>query len=291
MALISPQREARLAALLWEFSTRASYQGVRLLPPRIASDMGEWLGRRVAPVLSPDAARTTVESLRRIRPDYTEAECAAAVDRMWGHIGRVQAEMAVIERMWGSASISIRNGECVKRAVASGRPVVFVFPHMGNWELLALVAQHLGARTSSVYEELPHRFQLDLVQRARRRIGHRVISPDREGLIALLGSMRRKEAVGLAIDEFKHGNVIAPAFGRPPRRDTNACLVESLARRFGAMVIPAHCVRTGPLEFVVSVLDPLERPTAADLNTLCESWIRAHPEQWYMLHRLRFDQA
>lgn len=291
MALISPQRKAQLAESTWAWFIKFVYHCLRLLPPRLASDTGAWLSRRVGPAHNPNAARAALENLRRIRPDYSEAERMQAVDRMWEHIGRVQAEMAVIERMWDSAAITLRNGDCVRRAVASGRPILFVFAHMGNWELLALGAQHMGARVPSVYEELPDRFELDLVQRSRRRIGHRVISPDREGLIALLGSMRRNEAVGLAIDEFKNGNVIAPSLGRPPRRDTNACLVESLARRFGAIVIPVHCVRTGHFEFVLDALDPLERPTAAELEALCESWIKANPEQWYMLPRLRLDRG
>lgn len=289
MALVSPQRRAQLAESAWALFIKTMYHCLRLLPPRRASDVGAWLSRRVGPAHNPNSARAALENLYRIRPDYSEAERVQAADRMWEHIGRVQAEMAVIERMWDSAAITIHNGECVRQAVASGRPILFVFPHMGNWELLALGAQLLGARVPSVYEELPDRFELDLVQRSRRRIGHRVISPDREGLLALLGSMRRNEAVGLAIDEFKNGNVIAPSLGRPPRRDTNACLVESLARRFGAIVIPVHCVRTGPFAFDLNVLDPLERPTAAELDALCETWIRAHPEQWYMLPRLRLE--
>jgi KDO2-lipid IV(A) lauroyltransferase len=289
MALISPRRRAQLADGAWALFIRGVYHFLRLLPPRLASDTGAWLSRRVGPAHNPNSARAALENLRRIRPDFSADERARAADRMWEHIGRVQAEMAVIERMWDNAAITIRNGDCVRRAVASGRPILFVFAHLGNWELLAIGAQRLGARVPSVYEELPDRFELDLVQRSRRRIGHRVISPDRAGLIALLGSMRRNEAVGLAIDEFKNGNVIAPSLGRPPRRDTNACLVESLARRFGAIVIPVHCLRSGVFEFVLDVLDPLERPSAAELDALCESWIRAHPEQWYMLPRLRFE--
>jgi Kdo2-lipid IVA lauroyltransferase/acyltransferase len=288
MPFFTPERLMQWGDKLWSMFIVLAYPVFRLFPPRFASDLGERLGRRYGPSRSPGSTREAIANLRQIRPDYSEAQCAEAVVAMWGQIGRVQAEMALMDRMWASAAISIRNGDCIRRAVSSGRPILFVFAHLGNWELLALGAQHLGAKVPSVYEELPDRVELDLVQRSRRRIGHKVISPDREGLLALLGSMRRNEAVGLAIDEFKNGNVIAPSLGRPPRRDTNACLVESLARRFGAIVIPVYCLRTGPFEFVLSVLDPLERPTAAELDALCETWIRAHPEQWYMLPRLRF---
>ncbi len=207
---------------------------------------------------------------------------------MWGQTGRVQAETALIERIWDTGAITARVADSVPPAVRSGRPVIFVFPHLGNWELLAILAKRLGADIPSVYENLPERHELALVQRSRRRIGHVVISPDRDGLLALLGVMRQGKAVGLGIDEYKNGNVIAPSFGRPPRRDTNARLVESLARRFNALVIPAYCLRTAPFAFTLTVLEPLERPSAEQLDALCESWIRANPEQWYMLPRLRF---
>jgi KDO2-lipid IV(A) lauroyltransferase len=287
MPFLAPQRLAQLGDKLWSEFIVLAYHVFRLFPPRLVSDLGERLGRRYGPSRSPGSTRAAIANLRHIRPDYSEAQCAEAVIRMWEQIGRVQAETAVMERMWESAAITVRNGDIVQRAVHSRRPVIFVFPHLGNWELLAIAAQRLGASVPSVYEVLPDRNEFELVQRSRRRIGHKVISPDRDGLITLVGALRRGEAVGLGIDEYKNGNVIAPSFGRPPRTDTNARLIESLARRFEALVIPAYCLRTAPFEFVLTVLDPIERPSAGQLDALCESWIRANPEQWYMLPRLR----
>ena len=287
MPLISPQRWNRIGDWVWHALLPFLYFIFRLFPARAASDVGERLGRRFGRSRSPLSTLAALDNLRRIRPDYSEAQREEAVQRMWEQIGRVQAETVVIERIWDSGAVTIRNGEIVTRAVQSKRPLIFVFPHLGNWELLAIGAQRLGASVPSVYEILPERHEFELIQRSRRRIGHRVIAPDRDGLIALLGALKRGEAIGLGIDEFKGGNVIAPSFGRQPRTDTNVRLIESLARRFDAPVIPTYCVRTAPFEFVLHVLEPLERPSAAQLDALCESWIRAHPEQWYMLPRLR----
>lgn len=287
MPFLPRQRLAQLGDKLWSEFIVLAYHVFRCLPPRFVSDLGERLGRRFGPSRSPGATREAIANLRHIRPDYSEAQLAEAVVRMWGQIGRVQAETAVMERIWDSGAVTVRNGDIVRSAVQSQRPLIFVFPHLGNWELLAIGAQHLGATIPSVYEILPDRHEFELVQRSRRRIGHTVIAPDRDGLITLLGALRRGEAVGLGIDEYKNGNVIAPSFGRPPRTDTNVRLIESLARRFGAMVIPTYCLRTAPFEFVLTVLDPLERPSAGQLDALCESWIKANPEQWYMLPRLR----
>jgi KDO2-lipid IV(A) lauroyltransferase len=289
MPLVSPQTWNRIGDRVWSALLPILYFILRRFPARAASDLGQRLGRRFGRSRSPLSTLAALDNLRRIRPDYSDAQREEAVDRMWEQIGRVQAETVVIDRIWDSAVITVRNGEIVPRALQSKRPIIFVFPHLANWELLAILAQHLGAAVPSVYEVLPDRHEFELVQRSRRRIGHRVIAPDRDGLIALVGAMKRGEAVGLGIDEYKGGNVIAPSFGRPPRTDTNARLVESLARRFNALVIPAYCLRTAPFEFVLTVLEPLEQPSAAQLDALCESWIRAHPEQWYMLPRLRLQ--
>jgi len=259
-----------------------------MVPPGLASGAGGWLGRRLGPSLYVESSRAALESLRRFRPQEPEPERLRALERMWSHVGRLQAETAVIDRIYDRAKIEIRNEASVRGALASKRPIVFVFAHLANWELLAVAVQRMGVQLNVVYEILPDPVELELALRARRRLGYRLIAPDRGGVRALLASLGRGEAVALAIDEFKHGNVVAPSLGRPRHPLSNAHFAVKLARRFEAPMIPAHCVRGSGLEFVLQFLDPIERPTPESLDALCESWIRAHPEQWYMLHRLRF---
>ncbi len=288
MPLLSPERKARLADGLWAALITAIFYALKLFPARAASAAGEFLGRRMGQSHHPDATRAAMDNLRRLRPDDPESGRAAAVARMWGHVGRLQAETAVIDRMWDSTAIAVHNEESVQRALRSGRPIVFVFAHLGNWELLAIAGQRMGVELNVVYELLPERFELELALRARAGLGYRLIPPNRAGVRQMLAALGRREAVALAIDEYKDGNVIAPPFGRPPRRGTNASFAAKLARQFNALVVPASCLRTGPFAFSIRFLDPLEPPAADALEALCESWIRADPEQWYMLPRLRF---
>lgn len=272
---------------LWGAVYHATYHGLRLLSCRTASALGARLGLAEGRKRYAEASLRAERCLAALRPDLAPQARAGAVDEMWRNVGRVHCEMPVIDRLWAAARIDLRGAEVLERALASRRPVVFAFSHLGNWELLAVAIQRAGFRLNVVYEDLRNRFERALANRSRRRLGYRLVPPTRRGTRELYAALARGEAVGLAIDEFKNDDVRAPAFGRPPAGDTNLRYAMRLAQRFDALVLPTYCLRTGPLAFTLHFLDELPAPEGAKLEALCESWIRAHPEQWYMLWRLR----
>ena len=262
------------------------YHAIRLLPSGTASDLGARLGLMEGG-LRFAALRPQVERcLSMIRPDLPPPPHASIIREMWQNVGRVHSEMAVLDRLWDVAAVTLVNAKALLDARHSGRPIVFVFPHLGNWEMLAIAIQRHGILLNVVYEQLHNRFENRLAERSRRRLGYRLIAPTRRGAREIYAALERREAVGLAMDEFKDGNVVAPAFGRPLPEASNLRYALRLARRFDAAVLPAYCVRTGPQSFTLTFVDPIINPDVASLNALCESWIRAHPAQWYMLWRL-----
>jgi KDO2-lipid IV(A) lauroyltransferase len=272
----------------WGAVNHVTYRVLRLLPAHAVSWVGKQLGLAAGRYRLPEVTARAQRNLARIRPDLTAEERAGAIARMWEHVGRTIAEIAVIERVFDGARITVENGAALRAALQPRRPALLVFAHLGNWELLAAVAQQYGARLNVVFELLRNRFERSLAERSRRRLGYRLISPDRRGVREMIGALRRGEALGLAMDEFRHGNVIAPSFGRPLPARCNLRYAAKLAREFDAALVAGYCLRTAPLEFRIVCHGPIERPGAEELNALCESWIRAHPEQWYMLHRLSF---
>jgi lauroyl/myristoyl acyltransferase len=208
---------------------------------------------------------------------------------MWRNVGRAHAEMAVIDRLWGGAGITVAGAQVLRDARLSGRPIVFTFVHLGNWELLAVAVQREGITLNVIYENLRNRFESRLAERSRRKLGYRLLAPTRSGLRAACAALQRGEAVAFAVDEYKAGNVIAPAFGRTPSPSSNLHYALRLARRFDALALPGYCLRTSPQAFVLKFLDPLADLDLSHLNALSESCIRAHLEQWYMLWRILPD--
>jgi KDO2-lipid IV(A) lauroyltransferase len=274
---------------LWGALYYAIFHALRLLPCAMASGLGARLGlvegRLHYAALQPRMAL----SLSRIRPDLSPQQHASIMRSVWQNVGRVHSEMAILDRLWDAAEVTLVNAQAIADARRSGRPVVVVFCHLGNWELLATAIQRQGITLNVVYENLSNRFENRLAVSARRRLGYRLIAPTRRGVREMYAALRRREAVALALDEFKNGRVIAPAFGRPLPADSNLGYALRLARRFDAVVLPTYCIRTGPLSFTLHFLDSMTNPDLGQLNALCESWIRAHPEQWYMLWRLSAD--
>ena len=271
---------------LWGAFYYSVYQAVRALPCRTASSLGARLGLAEALYRHSAASLRAKRCLSIIRPDLTPQARAQVVREMWQNVGRVHAEMAVIDRLWDSAEITLVNEHAFRDVQRHRRPVLLLFSHLGNWETLAIAMQRMGFTLNVVYENIRNRFERNLANRSRRKLGYRLIAPTRAGVREIFSALARGEAVALAMDEIKNANVIAPAFGRPLPDDSNVHYALRLARRFGAAILPLYCVRTAPLSFRLSFLDEMIKPDAVQLNALCETWIRAHPEQWYMLWRL-----
>lgn len=270
----------------WGAVDYATYYALRALPPRTASDIGSRLGLAAGRFRFPELTARCDHNLSLIRPDLAPSARSDIVRQMWANVGRAEAEMPVLDRLWDSAQITLVNEANLLDPLRAGRPIVAFFPHLGNWELLANAFQRLGAVLNVVYEILSNRFERRLAANARGLIGYRLIAPTRQGVREMFSALERREAVGLAIDEFRNGNVIAPAFGRALPKDSNIRYALKLANRFGAAILPCLCVRTSPFAFRLIFQDEMINPQVADLNALGESWIRTHPEQWYMLHRL-----
>lgn len=273
----------------WGAVNYATYYALRSLPTRTASDIGSRLGLAAGRFRFSDLTARSDRNLGLIRPDLTPPARAEIIRQMWANVGRLNAEMTVLDRLWDKVDLTVVNEKSFQEPQRAKRPIVFVFPHLGNWEAMAVAAKRFGIVLNVVYEELRNRFVRNLAAKARRQLGYRLIAPNRKGVRELLAALERGESVGIAIDEFRNDNVIAPAFGRPMPRNSNMHFALKLARRFNAPILPSYCLRTSALGFQLTCEDELINPDIADLNALCESWIRAHPEQWYMLHRLRLE--
>jgi KDO2-lipid IV(A) lauroyltransferase len=106
--------------------------------------------------------------------------------RPWDHIA------GFIKEVQGAGAVSA--------ALASGRGVIVLAPHLGNWEVLGLHLATLGS-TVSLYEPPKLSGLGPLIEQARQRSGARLVPTDSRGLATLIRSVRQGGIAGILPDQ------------------------------------------------------------------------------------------
>ncbi len=148
----------------------------RLLPLDAASGLGGWLGRVVGPRLG--VSKRAAINLRRALPGLGEAEMRRIMRGMWDNLGRVIAEyphLAEIEIYKKGGRVELVGEEHVEPLLASGRPVIFISAHFGNWEIATMAATQRGLPVAEVYRAANNPWVDRLIHRYRGTVGSELI--------------------------------------------------------------------------------------------------------------------
>jgi KDO2-lipid IV(A) lauroyltransferase len=154
--------------------------------------------------------------------------------------------------------IHIENRGLLEEALATGRGVVLLLAHMGNWELLSRLV-HLfppGSKTGAFYRPLNNPL-LDARVLARRQADGTRMFSKRDPFHQVTGFLREGGIVGVLADQRvgMQGEVV-PFFGRLTRTSP---LPSLLARRAKAEVLALSLVTERPGKWKAVFL-PVEKP-------------------------------
>ncbi len=284
------------------------HHGLRLLPTDRISDIGAKLGLRGGRKrrMASDRARA---ALRLLRPDATPDAIEALLEAHWRHVGRTFAEFAAHDRIVPEGRIAIEGGDIPHAILRAGRPLIVAGIHVGSWETIPGALHLLGIPVHGTFQPLSNRFRMRIAARMRRRSQVAAGAAESGFILPTLAAPfealrvleQRRAALMYFVDEDWGGRVQAPALGRPIRASGNIMRVVRLARRSGAAIVPAYGLRLGEaarfrVTFLPDVALGPARPgrdgILADITALdaaIEPLVRAHPEQWFMLHALRAE--
>ncbi|MCE1251159.1 MAG: lysophospholipid acyltransferase family protein [Comamonadaceae bacterium] len=225
---------------------------------------------------------------------YRLAQVRAAV----AHAGRMTAELP---RLWLGAlpACDIVNAECVERAWAAGRGIVFLTPHLGCFELSVQAAAQRWAGAHGaitvLYRPARQPWLAAIMRTARNRPGVQAVPTDLSGVRQMLKALRRGQAVGLLPDQVppEGQGQWAPFFGRPAYTMT---LAARLVQQTGARVLLARCERRAWGRGYTLILEELPVPLSdqldaavLQLNQAMEATIRQCPQQ-YLWGYARYKQ-
>ncbi|MDR0225272.1 MAG: lysophospholipid acyltransferase family protein [Burkholderiaceae bacterium] len=221
-----------------------------------------------------------------------------AVSSAVGHAGRMVAELP---RMWlgQPPRCTMVNEECVQRAYAAGRGVVFLTPHLGCFELSVQVAARRWSgdhgEITVLYRPARQPWLAQVMETARNRPGVQAVPTTLAGVRQMIKALRRGAAVGLLPDQVppEGQGVWSPFFGREAYTMT---LAARLALQTGATIIVARCERLswgrGYVLFLEELSVPLSRNLEAavqQINEAMEQSIRQCPQQ-YLWGYARYKQ-
>ena len=285
--------ETGLVRLLLAAAGRGTAEGAEAAGRRLGRLYRRLDGRR---------RRLVARNLERAFPGKTPGEIEALSRAVFEHFGGVAADvLRSVREPSGSllSRIELSGVEGARAAAASGRGVVYLAAHLGNWEFSALAAAAAGLPAAVVARPLDNPLLEGLLRRYRERTGNTVVYK-RDAAREILRHLRRGDGVGILVDQHARppDAVVVPFFGRPA--STSSALAR-IVDRTEALVVPSVCFRTGPARYRLEYGTPLDVRTlsagereaeslTARLNLEVETLVRRHPEQWLWLHnRWRLD--
>ena len=188
-----------------------------------------------------------------------------------------------------SIRVSWQGDALIDAALAQGRSIVFLTPHMGCFEVTAQAYAERYGPITVLYRPARKAWLRELVDTARNRPGLVAAPANLAGVRQMLRALKRGEAVGLLPDQVPpHGmGVWAPFFGRPAYTMT---LAARLVQQSGALPLSIWGERLphgrGFVVHVSAFNEALpsgagaQAESAAAVNRAMERLIRQCPQQY-----------
>jgi len=264
------------------------FRCIAALPLSAVQALGGVLGRMVF-WLSPTYRRRLRENLAQAGYNDVSLVRAAAAEA-----GKQALETAWIwmrPRADIVAKTEVADMSIADRALADGRPVMFLPPHLGCFEVTAqfyaAFRPEAKTRPMTVLYRIPRKSVLrEVVETGRAAEGLKLAPADVKGVRMLMRAMKQREVVGILPDQVpsRGEGVWAPFFGRWAYTMT---LPARLARAFDGIVLFVYGERLpdgrGYRIHLKRLEDPLSGDVAHDaalMNRHLEALIRERPTQY-----------
>ncbi len=242
-------------------------------------------------MLNPARFSVVSDNLRAVVGDARANEEAA---RLFGRFGiklcdlwRYEAGLPVQDQFR-----ELTGWENLRSAVETGRGVLLITIHLGNWEFGAPLLAARGIRLLVLTQPEPGDGFTEMRRSARERWGIEtfVVGEDPFAFVEIIKRLQAGRAVALLMDRPPPGSgVEVELFGQPFMASIAAA---ELARASGCMLVPAFIPKTGtgyaahilqPVAYDRATLNSRASRTAltAEILRVFEPAIRKHPDQWF----------
>ncbi|KQQ58050.1 lipid A biosynthesis lauroyl acyltransferase [Pseudomonas sp. Leaf129] len=269
-----------------------------LLPWRTVQRVGTAIGWLMwkLPTRSRDVVRI---NLAKCFPDMPAAEREQLVGRSLMDIGKTLTESACAWIWPAQRSLDlvreVEGLEVLTQALASGKGVVGITSHLGNWEVL----NHFYCNQCKpiIFYRPPKLKAVDeLLQKQRVQLGNRVAASTKEGILSVIKEVRKGGQVGIPADPepAESAGMFVPFLGTLA---LTSKFVPNMLAGGKAVGVFLHALRLPDgsgykviLEAAPEAMYSTDTHTSvAAMSTVVEKYVRAYPSQ-YMWSMKRFKK-
>ncbi|CAN7155743.1 lysophospholipid acyltransferase [Pseudomonas sp. GL-B-26] len=269
-----------------------------LLPWRAVQAVGSVIGWVMWK--TPNRSRDVVRiNLAKCFPDMDPAERERLVGQSLKDIGKSLTESACAWIWPAQRSIDlvreVEGLDVLKDALASGKGVVGITSHLGNWEVL----NHFYCnQCKPIIFYRPPKLKAvdDLLRKQRVQLGNRVAASTKEGILSIIKEVRKGGAVGIPADPepSESAGIFVPFFAT---QALTSKFVPNMLAGGKAVGVFLHALRLPDGSGYKVILEAApEAMYSTDTETSCaamsqvvERYVRAYPSQ-YMWSMKRFKK-
>jgi KDO2-lipid IV(A) lauroyltransferase len=239
------------------------------------------------------------DNLKQAFPgQYDDQARDQLVRAVYRHFCTLLVEMAHLPRTLHPQNwrrhLTLMNGRVIVDGLLSGRPLLLVTGHFGNWEMGGYALGLLGFTTHAIARPLDNPLLDDFLRRFRERTGQKVLAKhgDFDQVQALLD--RGGVLATLADQDAGQRGLFVEFFGRPASTHKAVAL---MALQYKVPLVVIGTPKVGePMQYHIVSEDLIrpeeyaDRPDAVRAMTqrftsALERIVRRHPEQYFWLHR------
>jgi lauroyl/myristoyl acyltransferase len=258
------------------------------------------MAARFAWWFSPLARPRLEYNLKVACPELTQPELQELSRQNFRNHAKAYADLMMLPRMNVEAMrpllhLEAKDLDYLEQARAVGKGVMVVSCHMGSYEVVSAIWSATLAPVSLFAEELEPQALFEWYRDTRARLGISVLPLHLGGLRKVTQALHDKEMVVTAIDRDITGTgQMMPFFGRPAPIPLGPA---AIAVRLGTPLLPVCVFRladdTYTAEAAAPVIGQSTGDTKADevrvtqeLLRHIEGFIRKHPDQWHVPHKI-----
>ncbi|HJP52498.1 MAG TPA: lysophospholipid acyltransferase family protein [Pseudomonadales bacterium] len=227
---------------LWHSLVKVTLWFLAGLPLGWSRWIGSWIGR-FNYLLATRASKVTHENLALCFPHFSMEVRKNLARRSLIHTGQTMMEtpavwLGEVNRV-KSWITQVKNEDLLDVAIESGKGVIVLLPHVGNWEMFNVYFSTKG-RMTALYQPPRQEFLKPVMQEVRSNFGNDLVPTTVKGISRLYRSLEQGNVVTVLPDQVPLNGEYCPFFGQLALTDV---LVSRLIKKTGAVAISCIVVR------------------------------------------------